>query len=86
VAGEEKLTYYESSPGKVRAFCSNCGCHVVASRESQSHVILRVATLDDDPGNRPHMHIWRSHDVPWLADSAGLASFEECQPPKSNDR
>ena len=62
------------------AFCSVCGCHIVASRESQPHVILRIATLDDDPGTRPTMHIWRSHDVPWLVDDETLASFAEWPP------
>lgn len=77
ISGQENVSYYESSPGKKRAFCSTCGCHIVASRETQPHVILRVATLDDDPGARPTMHIWRSHDAPWLADGEGLASFAE---------
>ncbi len=34
----------------------------------QPHVILRVATLDDDPGARPEFDIWTSRDVPWLTD------------------
>ncbi len=76
LSGEERLAAYESSPGKTRLFCSVCGCHIVAMRKGQPHLILRVATLDEDPGLRPRRHIWRSHDVPWLAD-APLFSFEE---------
>lgn len=33
-----------------------------------SPMIVRVATLDDDPGATPEAHIWMSHAVPWLAD------------------
>jgi len=45
--GEEKLSAFESSPGKLRYFCSVCGSHLVAERVSQPHVIVRVATLDE---------------------------------------
>lgn len=68
VAGEDKLSAFESSPGKLRRFCSVCGAHLVAERPAQPHVILRVATLDEYPGERPVMHIWTSHDVPWLVE------------------
>ncbi len=64
--GEEKLSFFESSPGKQRYFCSVCGSHLVAERVNQPHVIVRVATLDEDPGIAPQMHIWIAHDVPWL--------------------
>jgi ADP-ribosyl-[dinitrogen reductase] hydrolase len=65
--GHDKLSSFESSPGKLRHFCSVCGSHLVAERLNQSHVIVRVATLDEDPGIRPQAHIWTSHDHAWLA-------------------
>ncbi|QHF44220.1 aldehyde-activating protein [Pseudomonas sp. S35] len=65
--GEALLSSFESSPGKLRRFCSRCGSHLIAERGHQPHVIVRVATLDDDPGVRPTSHIWTAHDVPWLA-------------------
>jgi hypothetical protein len=80
VRGEEKLTSFESSPGKLRRFCSTCGSHLIAERAGQAHVILRVATLDDDPGQRPAMRIWRSHDVDWLQDAGEIPSHQEWQP------
>ncbi|WP_081813328.1 GFA family protein [Methylobacter tundripaludum] len=64
--GEEKLSFFESSPGKLRYFCSGCGSHLVAERVSQPHVIVRVATLDENPNVTPQAHIWASQDVPWL--------------------
>jgi ADP-ribosyl-[dinitrogen reductase] hydrolase len=76
--GQEKLSTYESSPGKLRRFCSVCGSHLVAERPAQSHVIVRVATLDDDPGITPEVHIWTSHDVPWLKYE-DIQSFAEWQ-------
>ena len=69
-AGQEALGSYESSPGKLRHFCTRCGSQLVAERAGQPHVIVRVATLDDDPGVSPQQHIWCSHDRPWLASDA----------------
>ena len=64
--GEEKVSFYESSPGKRRYFCSVCGSHLVASQDAQAHVVLRVATLDENPDAGSQAHIWMSHDVPYL--------------------
>jgi ADP-ribosyl-[dinitrogen reductase] hydrolase len=79
-SGEDRLAAYESSPGKLRYFCSVCGTHLLAERPAQPHVILRVATLDDDPGARPAMHIWTAHDAPWLADSPDVPRYAEWPP------
>ncbi|MGP9556779.1 GFA family protein [Psychrobacter sp. AOP7-A1-24] len=64
--GEEFISTYESSAGKFRHFCKCCGSHLMAQRPAQSHIVLRVATLDDDPKIKPESHIWMSHDLPWL--------------------
>lgn len=79
VKGQERLSTFESSPGKLRHFCSVCGSHLVAERPQQAHVIVRVATLDEDPGVRPQQHIWTTHDVPWL-EYEGVAAYLEWQP------
>lgn len=77
--GEDKLSSFESSPGKLRYFCSACGSHLLADRVNQPHVIVRVATLDEDPGITPQMHIWTEHDVPWL-QHGGIPTYSEWQP------
>ena len=74
--GEAQLCAYESSPGKLRRFCGKCGSHHVAERSGAPHVILRVATLDDDPAMRPAMHIWTSHDVRWLDPGEAVPHYE----------
>ena len=68
IAGMDRLSVHESSPGKLRRFCSECGTHLVAERRGRPHLILRVATLDDDPSARPATHIWTLQAVPWLTD------------------
>ncbi len=79
-AGRDQLRSYESSPGKLRHFCSNCGAHLLAERPALAHVVLRVPTLDDDPGMKPTMHIWTSHDQPWLTDEGELPRYPEWPP------
>lgn len=74
--GQDALSSYESSPGKLRHFCRVCGSHLMAERLDKPHVIVRVATLDDDPGQTPQSHIWTSHDVPWL-QADGIDVHEE---------
>ena len=75
--GQENLKSYESSPGKHRYFCATCGSHLVAERVDQPNLILRVATLDDDPGNPPVCLIWQSHEVSWLEYGPQITSFAE---------
>ena len=79
IKGQERLSTFESSPGKLRHFCSVCGSQLIAERPQQAHVIVRIATLDEDPGVRPQQHIWTSHDVPWL-EYEGVAAYPEWQP------
>lgn len=80
LTGEDKVRAFESSPGKLRCFCGNCGTHLISERPAQSHVILRIATLDNDPGDRPKVHIWTSHEVPWLVDGEEIQRYLEWQP------
>jgi ADP-ribosyl-[dinitrogen reductase] hydrolase len=78
VKGEEARSSFESSKGKHRYFCSQCGSHLMAEREGAPHVILRVATLDGDPDVKPQSHIWLSHDKPWL-EYKDVPAYDEWQ-------
>ncbi len=65
-SGEQNLSQYESSPGKVRYFCRNCGTHVFAKSEKNSgDTILRIGTLDGDLKIKAIGHIWVSHKPDW---------------------
>jgi len=77
--GQDALTAFESSSGKIRHFCSRCGSHLAAERSGSAAIVVRIATLDDDPGSRPEHHIWTEHDVPWL-DAEDLPKYEQWQP------
>ena len=83
LAGKEAVGSFESTPGKLRHFCTRCGSHLMAEWKTQPQVIVRVATLDEDPGSRPAGNIWVSHDQPWLAHGPDIPSFPEAAPPKA---
>lgn len=78
--GEDLLKGYESSPGKTRYFCSNCGTHLIARRAGLDSLILRVATLDEDPGSVPQFRIWASHEVSWLRHDSSVTAHSEWEP------
>jgi ADP-ribosyl-[dinitrogen reductase] hydrolase len=78
--GAELLRTYESSPGKRRSFCGQCGTQLVAERDGLDLLMLRVATLDEDPGARPALHIFAADEVPWLAYGPEIAAYPEWEP------
>ena len=82
LTGESLLGQFESTPGKLRQFCTRCGSHLVAHWVHEPQVIVRVATLDDDPGARPVAHIWMADAVPWLAYGSELPAFDRTAPRK----
>ncbi|EJN15203.1 hypothetical protein PMI42_01211 [Bradyrhizobium sp. YR681] len=80
--GEDLLRGFESSPGKTRYFCSQCGSHIVASREGKTTVLLRMGCLDTPIAERPEVHIWRSDAADWYDPKAELPEWPEgTQPP-----
>jgi len=80
-AGEALLKFYESSPGKKRYFCSNCGSQIYAKREDQKHYILRMGTVDGDPGIRPVQHIFTRYKAPWYPIHDDIPEFPEWPTP-----
>ena len=76
VYGEDAISFYESSPGNRRHFCSTCGSPVFKHfPKPPSFVTVRAGTLDSDPGVRPSGHIWVSEKAPWYEIADGLPQF-----------
>lgn len=63
--GEDALGAFESSPGKIRRFCSACGSQLVAERTGQPNVMLRMGSLDTPVTADRQWHIWRSDGASW---------------------
>lgn len=80
IRGEDHLKSYESSPGKKRYFCGHCGTQLVAIKQGAPYYILRVGSLDDDPGKVPERRIWVSHEVDWMEYRGDLPEHQEWPP------
>ena len=75
--GDDVVAAFESTPGKKRFFCPRCGSHLMAAWDGADHVIVRVDSLDDDPGTRPIVHIWTSQRAPWHEIADALPQLSE---------
>lgn len=66
VAGQERLTAFESSPNKYRHFCGACGSPIFSKGDSAHFVSVRSGTLDDDPATRPQRHFYVGSKAAWF--------------------
>jgi hypothetical protein len=79
--GEDVVANFESTPGKKkRFFCPRCGTQLIAAWNDASYVIVRVGSLDSDPGRGPVAHIWTSHKAPWHEITDTIAQYPEAAP------
>lgn len=68
----DSLKSYQSSSGKHRYFCSNCGSQIYAKRETTSHIVLRLGSVDSDLSSLEKEHIWVSEKANWYAINGQL--------------
>jgi len=67
ISGRDAIREYESSPGKLRAFCPRCGSPVYSRRRDDPETFrIRLGTVDGDPGRRASAHFWVSQKAPWF--------------------
>ena len=64
LSGSDQVGTWESSPGMVRAFCTQCGSVVPCGGE-ETMMEMPVGGLDGDPGARPEAHIFAGSVAPW---------------------
>jgi hypothetical protein len=72
-SGLDELAAYESSPGKRRHFCRQCGSPLFTTVGTDSNVVrIRLGTLDSEFAQRPAAHIFVADNPAWhaIADSA----------------
>ena len=79
--GEHLLKGFESSPGKMRYFCTQCGSHIVAERPGSGSILLRMGCLDTPIEERPKVHIWRSDAANWFDPKEQLPEWPEGKRP-----
>ncbi len=76
-AGEDRIGWYESSPGTFRGFCTRCGTRLVSKfDEDPSTLGVPLALFDTDPGVRPEMHVHVASKADWYEICDDLPRFE----------
>jgi len=78
--GADLLSSFESSLGKIRYFCSNCGSQLIADRPSTDYVLIRVGSIDTKIAEKPSGHIWRSDAASWYDPRDKLPMLPEGVP------
>jgi hypothetical protein len=64
--GAERLKSYESSPGKERLFCAECGSPVISRAAKAPGVVrLRAGLLAEPVQARPEFHFHTSSKASW---------------------
>jgi hypothetical protein len=71
------LRKYESSPGKFRAFCGNCGSPLYAYLARTPELVrVRLGTLDTPFTKHAKAHTFVSDKAPWYVIHGDLPQFE----------
>jgi len=79
--GQDKLGGYETSPGKVRYFCSICASPVYSSNAADpARLRLRLGILDSDIVERPISHNFVSSKANWDDLDAKLPRYDSYEP------
>jgi hypothetical protein len=72
LAGGDRLSSWESSPGVRRFFASCCGSPIYKRSDASPRLLgFRLGTLDADPGRTAELHFMVGSKAPWvvLADT-----------------
>lgn len=78
LSGEELIGCFESSPGKRRCFCKNCGSPVYSKTEKLPGVVrIRAGTLDGDLDTAPQAHFYVKYKANWFTIGDELPQFSE---------
>ena len=75
---DRNMKEYESSPGKLRAFCGNCGSPIYAYLRSNPDVVrIRLGTLDTELGKTAKAHTFVRDKADWDVIEGSLPVFDE---------
>ena len=81
LAGLDEIRRYESSPGKFRCFCGQCGSPLFSERTGQPDVIrLRAGALDEPVAARPGYHAQVSSKCSWWEIEDDLPRYPGAAP------
>jgi hypothetical protein len=80
-SGEDQLQAYQSSPGKRRFFCGNCGSPIMSKMELRPEQLrVRLGTIDTDINERPEAHIFVGAKANWEEICGDLPQYQKFEP------
>ena len=75
-AGAELISRYESSPNRLKCFCSRCGSQLFIRRTNRPEVtVVAMGSLDDEPVVRPGRHVFVASRAPWYDIADALPQY-----------
>jgi hypothetical protein len=78
ICGQEQLKSFESSPGKQRVFCLNCGSPIYSSRANVPDTIrIRAGLINEPLDTRPAFHMYVSDKANWWTIEDDLPQYEQ---------
>lgn len=78
LTGKDLLKAYESSPGKKRVFCLQCGSPIYSERPSNpGNIRIRAGTLDGDVQTTPAFHFYTDSKANWYQITDHLQQFPD---------
>lgn len=81
LAGEDKLTGYESTPGQTKYFCKICGSPIISKTKIKpDQVRIRLGTVEGDICERPVAHIFATSKANWEDICGDLPQYEAYEP------
>ena len=81
ISGSDNMKSYESSPGKQRCFCGNCGSPIISKRDAMpDKVRVRLGTLDGEIKEQPTCHLFVGEKANWLSINDSLPQYEGFEP------
>ena len=84
LGGEHLLKVYESSPGKQRVFCSQCGSPIFSRRQSVPGVVrLRAGLFNEPLPVEPAWHAYTGSKCNWWPIQDELPQYSEGYVPPS---
>lgn len=81
LSGVESIAEYESSPGKKRAFCRQCGAPLYSRRDDAPALLrLRMGTVDTLTDLMPAAHIFAANVPGWAQLDDALPRYDTLEP------
>lgn len=80
VTGQELVKEFESTPGKKRAFCRECGSPIYSRLDSKPDTLrLRIGSVTTPIEAKPSYHIYANSAAQWYEFTDGLPRYAQLE-------